>query len=167
MKRTLALLFCVLGLAIAAAAHNDIDFSDLPLVETPAPVPAGYSSLNWGNFWYVDPGNQRTITFIGGTFCGPVKPGCYGVIGSMGGRTAFQPVSADVAAGSSTHAVSQITVLAYNHGSFVGSASYKLTTTPQTITFPESWGGITEMQIQTDQPGGLLLFHFRFHHIMP
>jgi len=43
-------------------------------------------------------------------------------------------------------------------GVFVGSASYRLNTAPQVVAFPSSWGGITEMQIQTDKAGDLVLF---------
>jgi hypothetical protein len=137
------------------------------------PVPVGYGGLNWSNFWYVDPSQypgacpgyhlftHRDIAFIGGQFCGPVKPGCYGVITSPG--KAFIPVSALVAAG---YQANQITVLAYNNGAFVGSVSYNLTTRPQVVNFPGSWGVITEMQIQTDEAGDLVLFDLSLYSII-
>lgn len=166
MKKTLVLLTCLVGLALAATAQQQINFFDLPLVGTPAPVPAGYGGLNWSNFWYVDPSRypgagpgyqnlftHRDIAFIGGQFCGPVMPGCYGVITSPG--RAFIPLSALVAAG---YRANQIKILAYSNGTFVGSASYNLATKPRVLNFPQAWGAITEMQIQTDEAGDLVLF---------
>ena len=121
--------------------------------------------MNWSNFWYVDPSlysgagtgyqnlfTHRDVAFIGGQFCGPVGPGCYGVINSNGGP--FQLVSAVMAGGYQTN---KVTVLAYNSGKFVGSVSFSLSTTPQMVNFP-AWGNITEIQIQTDQAGDLVLF---------
>jgi hypothetical protein len=173
MKKTLVLLACLLALALAATAQQQINFADLPLVGTPAPIPAGYGRLNWGNFWYVNPSQypgagpgyqnlftHRDIAFIGGQFCGPVKPGCYGVITSPG---AFVAVSALVAGG---YKGNLITVLAYNNGSFVGSARYNLSTRPQVMNFPQAWGFITEMQIQTDEPGDLVLFDLSLYPIV-
>src|ERR1044071_1743233 len=93
MKKTAVLLTCLVALAIGATAQQQINFSDLPLVASPAPLPAGYGELNWSNFWYVDPSQysgggpgyqnpftHRDVAFIGGQFCGPVRQGCYGVI---------------------------------------------------------------------------------------
>lgn len=168
MKKTLVLLVTLLALAIGATAQQQINFSDLPLVATPAPMPAGYADLNWSNFWYVDPSQysgagpgyqnpftHRDVAFIGGQFCGPVQPGCYGVVTSLGGGNRFFPAGAIMAAGFQTN---QVTVLAYNQGSFVGSASYRLTTAPRIIGFPSNWGAVTELQFQTDVAGDLVLF---------
>jgi len=166
MKKTLVLLACLVALAMGATAQEQINFSDLPLIGTPAPIPAGYSRLNWSNFWYVDPSQyggagpgypdpftHRDVAFIGGQFCGPVQTGCYGVISSAGAP--FVPVGAVMAAG---YQANQVTVMAYNQGVFVGSASYQLTTTPRIVSFPSNWGAITEMQMQTDESGDLVLF---------
>ncbi|HUK43388.1 MAG TPA: hypothetical protein VLW48_02985 [Candidatus Bathyarchaeia archaeon] len=167
MKKTLVLLATLLALAIGATAQQQITFSDLPLVGSPTPMPSGYSSLNWSNFWYVDPGEyagagpgynnlftHRDVAFIGGQHCAPLGPACFGTITSLGSRTAFQVVSAVMAAG---YRANQITVSAYNNGSFVGSFSFNLGTVPQAVSFPASWGAITEMQIQTDEAGDLVL----------
>ena len=168
MKKTVVLLACLVALAVGATAQQHVNFSDLPLVATPAPVPAAYGELNWSNFWYVDPSEyagagpgyqnpftHRDVAFIGGQFCGPVRLGCYGVVSYLGGRNRFFPASAIMAAGYQTN---QIMVLAYNQGAFVGSATYSLTTTPRIVGFPSSWGEITEMQIQTDVAGDVVLF---------
>lgn len=167
MKKTLVLLTCLLALAIGATAQQQINFSDLPLVASPAPMPLGYGSLNWSNFWYVDPSEyagagpgynnlftHRDVAMIGGEFCAPVGIGCYGTITAQGSRTAFQAVSAIVAAG---YQANRVTVLAYNNGSFVGSFTFNLGTVPQAIRFPATWGAITEMQIQTDEAGDVVL----------
>ena len=168
MKKIFVVVACLMALAVGATAQQQINFSDLPLIATPAPIPAGYADLNWSNFWYVDPSQygaggpgyqnpftHRDVAFVGGQFCGPVQPGCYGVITSLGGALRFFPSSAVMAAGYHTN---QVTVLAYNQGTFVGSATYRLTTAPRIVGFPSSWGAVTEMQIQTDTAGDLVLF---------
>ncbi len=173
MKRTLALLFCILALTLGAVAQQHINFSDLPLIATPTPVPLGYGGLNWSNFWYVDPSQylnagpgyqnfltHRDVAFIGGQFCGPVRPGCYGVIASPG--KPFIPIGVMVDGGYQAH---QCTVLAYANGTYVGSAIYNLTTKAQFIRFP-GWGAITEMQIQTDIAGDLVLFDLMIYPTM-
>ena len=175
MKKTVVLLAFLLALAIGATAQQQINFSDLPLISTPAPLPAGYGGLNWSNFWYVDPSEypgagpgyqnfftHKDVAFIGGAFCGPAKQGCYGVITASPGK-AFVPVSALVAAG---YQANQIKVLAYNNGVYLGSASYNLTTTPQVLNFPASWGVVTTMQMQTDENGDLVLFDLSLYPIV-
>jgi len=164
-------LLCTLVLAIAvsgASAQNQVNFADLPLVSTPTPLPSGYAALNWANFLYVDPSQyasagtgynnlftHRDVAFIGGLSCGPMISGCYGVINSRGGPTAFEAVSAIMAAG---YQGNQVRMLAYNNGKFVGSMTVLLGTTPHLVTFPDSWGSITELQIKTDAAGDVVLF---------
>lgn len=172
---TFALTFCLLALATGATAQQQINFSDLPLVASPTPMPQGYAALNWSNMWYVDPSlyinagpgynnlfTHRDIAFIGGQHCAPLGPGCFGTITSQGSRTAFQAVSAVVAAG---YQANRITVSAYNNGSFVGSFSFNLSTVPQAISFPATWGAITELQIQTDEAGDLVLLDLNLYTI--
>ncbi len=166
MKKTIVLLACLVALATGATAQQQINFSDLPLIASPAPVALGYGGLNWSNFWYVNPSEyagagpgylnpftHRDVAFIGGQYCGPVRQACYGVITSAAGT--FSPAGAVMSAG---YQPNQATVLAYRQGTFVGSAGYRLSTTPQVVGFPSSWGAITEMQIQTDEDGDLVLF---------
>src|SRR5579862_1010001 len=73
---------CVLLLAattLAANAQDQINFADLRLIASPAPLPAGYAGLNWGNMFYVDPAldaslgigflnpfTHRDVAFVGG-----------------------------------------------------------------------------------------------------
>jgi hypothetical protein len=175
MKKTLVLLVSLLALAIGATAQQQINFSDLPLVASPSPMPLGYGSLNWSNFWYVDPSEyagagpgynnlltRRDVAFIGGQHCAPVGPACFGTITSQGSRTAFQAISAIMAAG---YQGNRVTVLAYNNGSFVGSFSFSLGTVAQAISFPATWGAITEMQIQTDEAGDLVLLDLNVYNL--
>ena len=114
MKKNV-LFACVLLMAattLAAHAQDQINFADLPLIASPAPLPAGYAGLNWANMFYVDPGldaslgigfvnhlTHRDAAFVGGEFCAPMQSGCFGIISSPGGPTAFVPVSAIMSAG--------------------------------------------------------------------
>src|SRR5271165_1285686 len=41
MKNTLVLLACMLVLALGASAQDNLNFANLPLVSTPAPMPNG------------------------------------------------------------------------------------------------------------------------------
>jgi hypothetical protein len=124
--------------------------------------------MNWANLYYVSPslysssgpGYQNLLThkdvvFVGGQFCGPVGPGCFGIISSPGGPTAFQVFSAVMVAGYSENNVS---VSAYERGTYKGTMNFVLSTTPQLVHFPISWGTITELQIETNRPGNLVLW---------
>lgn len=178
MKKTLVLLACALALSLGATAQEQLTFSDLPLVSTPTLLPNGYGQLTWSNFFYVDPvewsgagpgyklGPDRgDVAFIGGKIClyYPLLGGnvtlpsaCYGTITSAGGPISFQAVSAMAAAGFSPN---NVIVTAYNNGKYVGSSVYNLSTLPQSISFPASWGAITELVIQTDASGDFVLFN--------
>ena len=176
MKKTLVLLVCMLALALGATAQEQLNFSGFPLVGTPTLVPNGYGQLDWSNFFYVDPtqwsgagpgyklGPDRgDVAFIGGKACiyeyrkgQTLQPeACYGTISSAGGPTSFQAISAMAAGGFGPTA---ITVTAYNNGNYVGSSVYNLTIEPQNISFPASWGSITQLVIQTDASGDFVLF---------
>ncbi len=48
-------LFVLLGLAIGVSAQEIVDFSDLPDISSPSPIPDGYGNLIWTGFFYVDP----------------------------------------------------------------------------------------------------------------
>jgi len=179
MKKLLVLITCILALALGAAAQDQINFAQLPLAKTPAPVPSGYFGLNWSNIFYVDPAlwsgsgpgykdglASQDVAFVGGSSCSCCPPmlhhSCNGIIsvasssgGVSGGVVAFQAFSASVAAGFSQ---TSITVLAYNNGNYVGTAFYTLGTEMQTINFPASWSSVTELNFQT-QAGGDLVFY--------
>ena len=51
-----------------------------------------------------------------------------------------------------------IAVTAYNNGKYVGSSSYILGTTRQIVTFPSSWGSITQLVFQTPDGGDLVFY---------
>ncbi len=168
MKKSTLLIGCILLLALAATAQEQINFSNLPLVSTPTPLPSGYGGLNWTNMFYVDPSQysgagpgyvnfftHRDVAFVGGQYCAPMRTGCYGIITSQGTSTGFQAVSAIMAAG---YQGNQIRITAYRSGAFVGSITFPLGTTAHTVNFPAGWGVITELMIQTDSPGDLVLF---------
>jgi hypothetical protein len=160
---------------VAASAQEQINFADLPLIAAPAPLPGGYAGLNWGNFFYVDPTldrdagpgflnllTHRDVALIGGEFCAPVQSGCYGVISSVGGRTAFQATGAIMAAG---YQANVITVTAYNNGTYKGQVRFALSTVAQSVGFPSSWGPVTELQIQTDEPGDVVLLDLSVYYL--
>ena len=178
MKTTAAVLACVLALSFGAVAQSQISFSNLPLVSQPTPLPAGYYGLNWANIFYVDPVKwsgagpgfmlssalNRDVAFVGGascTCCPPVNQACFGSISvsSTGGvgnsEISFQALSATVAAGFYPNS---ITVLAYNHGKYVGTAVYNLNTQLQALLFPPSWGEITQLTFQTEAGGDLVFY---------
>jgi hypothetical protein len=168
MKKTLILLTCLLALALAASAQQTVNFSDLPRVSTPTPMPNGYGSLAWTDIFYVDPTRwagsgpgykdglaDLDVAFVGGKNCRLLQEYCYGSISSPGGPAAFQPVSALAAGG---FGPTYITVLAYNNGKYVGSAFYSLNTQMQTLTFPPNWGGVTQLVFQTSGGGDLVFY---------
>ena len=103
--------------ALAATAQQDLNFADMPLVSSPTLMPNGYGQLNWNNIFYVDPsqwsgaGPATRINWCrashssgrdlhrAGEQLPTVAGSCDGTISSVGGPTAFQPVSAIVAGG--------------------------------------------------------------------
>lgn len=168
MKKTLVLLACVLAVAIGASAQENLNYVDLPKVSTPTIMPNGYGQLNWTNIFYVDPSewscagpgykngpNDQDVAFVGGKVCRLLQEYCYGTVSSNGGPTSFQAVSAVVAGG---FGPTNITVTAYNNGSYVGSAFYILSTQVQTLNFPPAWGSITELVFQTSNGGDLVIY---------
>jgi hypothetical protein len=167
MKKTLVLLACVVVLALSASAQ-DLNFADLPLVSSPAPMPNGYGQLNWTNIFYVDPGKwsgagdgykdgpgDQDVAFVGGKVCRLLQEYCFGTISSAGGPTSFQAVSAVVSGG---FGFTNITVTAYNNGKYVGSSPYLLSTQKRTLIFPPAWGNITQLVFQTAGGGDMVLY---------
>ncbi len=170
MKRVLpiaCLTICLLSLAIGAGAQEQLNFSQLPVVNSPSPMPSGYGQLNWANFFYVNPygwsdagpgyelGPQgEDVAFVGGEICRLSGYACFGTLSDTRG---FQLVSANVAGG---YGATQITVTAYNNGTFLGSTQYFLTTEMRTLDFPASWGIATEVMFQvTGEPGSLVIYN--------
>src|ERR1700685_2090472 len=96
MKRFLpiaCLTLCLLSLVIGAGAQEQLNFSQLPLVNTPSPMPNGYGQFDWGHFFYVNPygwsgagsgyqlGPQgEDVAFVGGEFCRLSGYACFGTI---------------------------------------------------------------------------------------
>jgi|SRR5579863_3374643 len=171
MKRfakMLCLTACAFILAAVATAQENLNFSNLPLVDTPSPVPNGYGQLNWGNnLYYVNPygwsgagpgfrlGPQdEDVVFVGARNCRLVGYACYATLSDSQG---FQLVSAVVAAG---FGPTMITVTAYDSkGNALGSANYFVNTQLQTLNFPSSWGTATEAVIQvTGEPDDLVIY---------
>ena len=166
MQKTLVTLACLMALATGAIAQEQLNFSNLPLVNSPAMMPNGYGQLSWGNFFYVNPytwsgagpgfelGPQgEDVAFVGGLFCRLQANSCTGILSNTSG---FELVNASVAGGYSPAAV---TATAYNNGAYVGSMNFFVGTSRQTVTFPSSWGIITELQLQvTGQTDDLVVY---------
>jgi len=81
---------------------------------------------------------------------------CFGTISSTGGPSSFQAVSATVAGG---FGPTNITVTAYNNGTYVGSELYILSTQMQFLSFPSSWGNITQLTFQIPDGGDLVFYN--------
>jgi hypothetical protein len=163
---TTCLMFCLLALVVGASAQQTLNFTSLPLVNTPTPMPNAYGQLDWGNFFYVNPyewsgagpgyrlGPQSgDVVFVGGEYC---RISGYACVGTLTDSRGFVPVSAQVAGG---FGPAVLTVSAYNNGTFIGSENYQLTTDISTLTFPSSWRVVTEVSIQASgEPGDFVLY---------
>lgn len=177
MKRmisTVCLTVCILALAVGASAQRQLNFSQLPLVSTPAPMPNGYGQLSWGNFFYVDPfdwsgagtgyklGPQgQDVAFIGGEFCRLSGNTCFGTLSDSAG---FELVSAQVAGGFGPAAV---TALAYNNGTYVGSKSFFVGMQMEDVNFPPSWGLVTDITLQvTGSTGDLVVYSLSLYTVV-
>ncbi len=172
MKKTLALLACMLVWAVGGSAQT-VSFSALPATNHPTLLPNGYGNLDWANFSYVDPlwsgaglgfkqgPNALDVAFMGGGVCELTEVSCSASISSHASNASsvagFRAQSAIVAAG--YHAES-VVVLAYNNGQFVGMQNYDLTTSLQQINFPGSWGAITQLVMDTTK-GTVVLYAFK------
>jgi hypothetical protein len=171
---TSCLILCLLALTVGASAQQQLNFSNLPLVNSPALMPNGYGGLNWGNFFYVDPfewsgagsgyelGPQgQDVAFIGGLFCRLGGNACYGVLSSS---ATFELVSAQVAGG---YGPAAVTASAYNNGTYVGSMNFFVGTEMRTVNFPSSWGLVTEVQLQvTGQTDDLVVYDVSLYQIV-
>jgi len=163
---TACLTLCLLALVVSASAQQELNFAGLPLANNPTPMPNGYGQLDWGNFFYVNPygwsgagsgfklgPKGQNVAFVGGEYC---RISGYTCVGTLSDFRGFALASANVAAG---FAPTAITVSAYSNGSFVGSANYFLSTEMSTLTFPSSWGVVTEISIQASgEPGDFVVY---------
>ena len=173
MKKAFVLFACVVALALAAAAQEDMNFADMPLVSLPSLMPNGYGGMNWNNIFYIDPHQWsgsgpgymhgpvgRDVVFIGGKICRLMQEACYGTISSPGGPMGFQPVSVVVAGG---FGATYIFVTAYNNGSYVGQMAFPLGTEMRTLKFPASWGSITQLVFMTTGGGDLVIYDMQLY----
>ncbi len=157
--KNLLLLFVLLGLAIGASAQELMNFSDLPDISSPSPLPNGYGNLNWTGFFFVDPfqwsgagpgfKHKNDISGTDVAF-GPyacVNSGCYSSLSASNG---FELVSAHGAAPYPTGGpgYSPLVATAYNNGKYVGTQTYMMTTDVQELDFPPSWGIVTQVVFQ-------------------
>jgi hypothetical protein len=155
--KNLLLLFVLLGLAIGASAQELMNFSDLPDISSPSPMPNGYGNLNWTGFFYVDPydWNGAGPGFKHGPIgkdvgfapygCGSV--GCYA---SLNSSTGFELINAHAAApyANGGPGGSPLIVTAYDNGKYIGIQTFMMTTDVQELDFPPSWGIVTQVVFQ-------------------
>jgi hypothetical protein len=160
------LSLCLFALTPALSAQETLNFSNLPLLKSPSPVPAGYGRLDWANFFYVDPygwsgaglgyklgAEDEDVVFVGGAFCRLSGYACFGTLSNPRG---FVLLSATVAGG---FGPTPITVTAYNNGRYLGSANYLVTTEMRTLNFPTAWGVATQIVIQVNGHAGDLVLY--------
>lgn len=168
MKRfnlTICVGICLLFAAFNAQAQQ-LNFSALPFVNSPSPMPAGYGRLNWANIFYVNPyawsgagpgfrlqANTSDVAFVGGEYC---RLSGFACTGSVNFVTGFQLLTAQVAAG---YGPTTVTVRAYRNGTFIGAQQYLVTPQIQNMSFPLSWGAVTEVVFEvTGEPGSLVIY---------
>jgi hypothetical protein len=169
----LTLLVLLLGLAIAASAQGTVNFSNLPDVSSPTPMPNGYGGVNWAGVFYVDPwewggagpgfkhaqnGPGKDVAFSPYA-CGGIT--CYASITSVDGK-GFLLFSATAAAGYESKAPTPLVALAYSHGQYVGTQTFMLTTDLQQLDFPPAWGAVTQVVFQ-----GSVVFYDMTLQILP
>src|SRR5271166_2330759 len=164
MKKTLVSLACTLALALGASAQT-ISFAELPNVRTPSVVPNDYADLDWSGFYYVAPSwsgggagfrlgpSALNVAFV--TCEAAAEVSCHASISSASATTeGFRPKSAIVAAGYHSETIK---VSAYSHGRFVGSETYSLTPSLQTMNFPPGWATVTQLVVETTR-GTVVLY---------
>ena len=165
MKRIVLLISFVFALALCASAQTYINFNDMPMATTPSPMPDLYPSgvsLYWDNFAYVTPGAwdkagpgfwvgpyAGDVVFIGGPLCPLALPTPCGASIKMNPIPAtptalpsFTPVSMTLSAGWSAN---HVIINAFNKGTWVGSITLSLTTTPHIYPLPPTWKDITQL----------------------
>ena len=168
MKKATLFAF-ILALVLSASAET-VNFAGLPAAASPTLLPNGYSSLDWANFYYVEPlwsgggagfkqgPSSMDVAFMGGGLCELAGSTCSASISSSASAAialgGFYAQNAIVAAGYHSESIN---VSAYNHGKFVGSQQYSLTTSLQQINFPASWGMVTQLVMDTTK-GTVVLY---------
>ena len=163
MKK-IALLVCILALAVCASAQTLITFSNLTPSSTPIPVPDSFGTLDWEHVYSVDPvqwtgagpgftnGPDAVIAFVGGNHVCIFSPSaCKATISGSVTKPQFQAISASVSAG---YQENTVTFVAYLAGVEVGRQAFDLTVTNQVIYFPTAWGNIDQLKIWPSVGGG-------------
>jgi len=141
MKKNIALLVCILALGMCASAQQFyVDFSDLPQMNVPIPVPTDYPNnpfdtfITWSHFDYFNPtldpdlcppplstscpgfslAPNANFVFIGGPDCQRGNALCIGTLQlpvTPNATASFQPLSMTAAAG---WCPNNVIVMAYN-----------------------------------------------------
>ena len=163
MKK-IALLVCILALAMCTSAQTLITFQNLTPSSTPIPVPDSFGTLDWEHVYSVDPvqwtgagpgftnGPDAVIAFVGGNHVCIFSPSaCKATISGSAAMPRFQAQSASVSAGYQQNVV---TFVGYLAGVEVGRQDFNLTVTNQVIDFPTTWGTIDQLKIWPHVGGG-------------
>ncbi len=172
MKRIVLLLSFVAMVALCANAQSIIDFHQMPIANSPSPMPDSYPvelGLYWDDFYYVTPGlwtgegpgfwvdpatRHNTVAFIGGPTCSLSTP-CHGSIKLQvvpNATATFTPITMSLAAGWATN---NVIVTAYNKSEIVGRVIWRLTTTPKVYSFPATWNRVTQLVFIPEVPSNI------------
>ena len=165
MKKVALFATVLLAVAMTASAQQQFstDFSDLPTINIPIPMPADYPNnpfdtyMTWSNFNYVSPtaftdfcsapqatscpgftlAPNTNAVFVGGPDCQAGNALCIGTIKmpvAPNATASFQPLTMTVAAGWCSN---KVTVMAYNKAALVSptlSGTNALQLTPTSLT---------------------------------
>jgi len=189
MKRIVMLISFLAVLALCASAQTYINFHEMPIAKAPSPMPDLYptgANLLWDNFYYVTPGIwsaegpgfwvdpatlHNTAVFVGGPLC-PLAITCSGSIKmnplpvAPTATPSFTPVSMTLSAG---WLPNHVIINAFNNGTFVGTITLKLGTTPHPYSFPASWKNVTQLTFTPEfvpnhavypQAGSMVIYDF-------
>ncbi len=184
MKQIVLLISFVVAVALCASAQTYINFHEMPTAWNPSLMPDNYYGMTWDNLYYVTPGiwsgegagfwvdpttQHNIVAFTGGPLCN-LPAACYGSIKLLVAPNAtatFTPMTMQVSAGWVTN---NVIVTAYNNSEFVGRLLWRLTTTPQTFSFPATWN-VTQLVFTPDvgtshsvypTDGSMVMYNFYF-----
>ena len=139
LNRTFATVLSgvTLCFSLAAVAQKVIDFSGLKKTGVLLPIPNGYGGMNWGNFDYFTELLKSGMRNVAVTDLASTAQ----TMSSATPNQTFQVLGMAVVGQYNT----TLTLYGYNHGSFVGSKSYRLAPILTPILAPQNWREINQV----------------------